>query len=159
MAQGHPDLRWLSSCSLPPSPSPCLCAFFFFCDVIFSLSSHSLLFPEAVWGMNASLFLSLHCFPKLPDWMRMSSTNTLSDLWGTSGWGGGNVTWCNYMLHETCQEKVPTVPFPIDHNLYDQQNILFKRYKYTLVWRRIVFDKCQAPNHLPSRCRMLSTAV
>lgn len=65
----------ISDDSPPPPPAlacvlPLLvCIFFFFCDVILSLSSLSLLFPEAVSGMNASLFLSLHRFPKVRSWM------------------------------------------------------------------------------------------
>lgn len=78
MAQGHPDLWRLSSssCSLSLVLPLLVCVFFFF-DVIFSLSSHSLPFPEAVSGMNASLFLSLPCFPKVHCWMWMLRGFTL----------------------------------------------------------------------------------
>lgn len=62
---------------LPLPLLPLLVCVFFSCDVIFSLSSHSLLFPEAVSGMNASLFLSLPCFPKVHCWMWMLSSFTL----------------------------------------------------------------------------------
>lgn len=75
---GSPWSLLLLLLPLSRSPSLLVCVFFFFsCDVIFSLSSHSLLFPEAVSGMNASLFLSLPCFPKVHRWLWMSSSFTL----------------------------------------------------------------------------------
>ena len=87
----------------PPFPLPlsAFFFFFFFCDVIFSLSSHSLLFPEAVSGMNASLFLSLRCFPKVRYWMWMLSSFTLCLTFSVhmeEEVGGGGHVWANYAL-------------------------------------------------------------